>query len=87
MKPLTKRLILRIPEAAVLLGMSEGALSQAITRGQIPVRKWGRRRVILVEELQSHLRALPLVRPNKVFGNGVGVEEALKSQRARGGGE
>lgn len=61
------RLIIRIPEAAVLLGMSEGALSQAITRGQIPVRKWGRRRVILVEELQSHLRALPLVRPDKIF--------------------
>ena len=67
MKPLTKRLILRIPEAAVLLGMSEGALSQAITRGQIPVRKLGRRRVILVEELRAHLRSLPLVRPDKVF--------------------
>ncbi len=61
------RLILRIPEAAILLGMSEGALSQAISRGQIPVRKLGRRRIILVEELRAHLRALPLVRPDKVF--------------------
>ena len=80
MKPLGKRLILRLPEAAVLLGMSEGALSQAIRRGQIPVRKWGRRRVILLEELKAHFRALPLLQPHDVFQNTVDAGDGERSR-------
>ncbi len=64
---LAKRIILRVPELALVLGLSEGNIEQMLARGQIPCRKLGRRRIVLVDELLAHLRSLPLVRPDKVF--------------------
>ena len=49
-----------IPEVARLLGWTELATRRAVERGQIPARRWGRRVVVLREDLDAHLRALPL---------------------------
>ena len=43
--------VLTIPEVARLIGRSELATRRAIERGQIPARHWGRRVVVLPEEL------------------------------------
>ena len=53
------RLILRIRDLAPLLGCSEVAARRMIEAGAIPARRWGRRIVILREELETHLRLLP----------------------------
>jgi excisionase family DNA binding protein len=49
----------RIPELARLLGASEVAARRLVERGALPSRRLGRRVVILREELEAHLRALP----------------------------
>jgi len=54
------QVVLSVPEAAELLGWTELATRRAIERGQLPARRWGRRVVILREDLEAHLRALPL---------------------------
>ena len=51
--------VLTIPEVARLIGRSELATRRAIERGQIPARHWGRRVVVLPEELDAFLRGLP----------------------------
>ena len=50
---------LTIPEAAPPLGMTEKALRKRIERGQIPYRKFGRRVLIPLQELEEFLAALP----------------------------
>jgi hypothetical protein len=50
---------LTIAEAAPAVGMTEKALRQRIFRGQFPHRRWGRRVIIPVAELESFLAGLP----------------------------
>lgn len=42
-----------------MLGISERAVRQRISRGQLPYRRWGCRLVILPDELEAFLNALP----------------------------
>jgi hypothetical protein len=51
--------VLGIPDVARVIGRSELATRRAIERGQIPARRWGRRVVVLAEELDAFLRGLP----------------------------
>ena len=55
-----ERDVLSVLDVARRLGWSEPATRRAVERGQIPARRWGRRVVILREDLEAHLRALPL---------------------------
>jgi excisionase family DNA binding protein len=48
-----------ISEAVRLSGISRSSLYQAIRRGQLPVRKSGRRSLILTSDLQRWLSELP----------------------------
>jgi excisionase family DNA binding protein len=64
------QVVLSVPEAAELLGWTELATRRAIERGQLPARRWGRRVIILREDFEAHLRALPLrevVRPSSAW--------------------
>ena len=53
------RLASRVDEAARALGLSEQTLYRKIQLGQIPARKWGGRIVVLRDDLEEALRALP----------------------------
>jgi len=55
----SERLILRIPDLARVLGVTEIAARRMVERGEVPARRWGTRIVILREELEDHLRRLP----------------------------
>jgi excisionase family DNA binding protein len=50
---------LKVPEAAQLLGISDKATWQRLYRGEIPYRRWGRRVLIPLDELERFLAALP----------------------------
>lgn len=50
---------LLIPEAARAIGITEKALRQRIWRGEIPIRRLGKRVLILKSELQEFLSSLP----------------------------
>jgi excisionase family DNA binding protein len=50
---------LKVPEAAKLLGISEKAAWQRLYRGELPHRRWGRRVLIPMDELEKFLAALP----------------------------
>ncbi len=50
---------LTIPEAAQELGITERAAWQRVYRGQIPYRRWGRKVVVPVDELDSFIKNLP----------------------------
>jgi excisionase family DNA binding protein len=57
---------LKVPEAAKLLGISDKATWQRLYRGEIPHRRWGRRILIPLEELEKFLAALPAARRSAV---------------------
>lgn len=59
---------LTVPEAAARLGITERAAWQRIYRGQLPHRRWGRRVIIPLDELEEFLEKLP----------GCSVKEALE---------
>ncbi len=59
--------VLTIPEAAQELGITERAAWQRVYRGQIPYRRWGRKVVVPVDELDAFIKNLP----------GTCVEEAV----------
>ena len=50
---------LTVREAALAVGISERALWQQIYRGRFPHRRWGRKVVILEDEVTQFLRLLP----------------------------
>jgi excisionase family DNA binding protein len=50
---------LKVPEAATMLGISEKAAWQRLYRGELPHRRWGRRVLIPMDELEKFLAALP----------------------------
>ena len=60
--PTRDTVALRIPEVARILGCTELAARRMIDRGEVPARRWGRRVVVLRDELEAHLRALPPTR-------------------------
>jgi excisionase family DNA binding protein len=50
------RATMTVPEAATLLGLSESATYEAVTRGEIPAVKIGRRVLIIRDRLMALLR-------------------------------
>jgi excisionase family DNA binding protein len=51
--------VLTIPEAAQELGITEHAAWQRVYRGQIPFRRWGRKVMVPVDELDAFIKGLP----------------------------
>lgn len=51
--------VLSVLDVARTISKSEGAVRQMIARGQLPARKWGRRVVVLADDLEGMLRGLP----------------------------
>lgn len=68
--------VLDIATAAQFMGWPEKALRARVERGRVPYRRDGGRIVFIRDELETFLRRLP----------GVGLDEALKNERARGSG-
>ena len=56
------RLAYRVDEAARSLGLSEQTLYRKIQDGKIPARKWDGRILVLREDLEQALQALPHAR-------------------------
>ena len=50
---------LSVRETAILLNETERAVWMKVYRRQIPHRRWGKKVVILRDELEAFLRALP----------------------------
>jgi excisionase family DNA binding protein len=50
---------LKVPEAAKLLGISERAAWKRLYRGELPYRRWGKRVLIPVGELETFMASLP----------------------------
>ncbi len=59
MEDTTVKEYLSVPETAECLGKTPRAIWQSIYRGQIPFRRWGRRVLIPVDELEKFMTALP----------------------------
>lgn len=53
------RKTLTVPEAAREIGTTDRALWMQIYRGRFPHRRWGKKVVILRDELEEFLRTLP----------------------------
>jgi len=59
--------VLRVPDLARLLGLSESAVRDLLARGDIPASKVGRQWVVRGQALLEHLRANePQARPRDV---------------------
>ena len=54
-----------IVEAAKRAGVSRSSIYQAIGRGELKIRKNGRRSLILVDELKEWVAALPVANVSK----------------------
>jgi excisionase family DNA binding protein len=52
---------LTVPEACKVCGLGRTKLYQAITDGQLIARKFGKRTLILRQDLQQFLAALPVI--------------------------
>lgn len=50
---------LTIPEAAQELGITERAAWQRVYRRQIPFRRWGKKVVVIRDELELFIKNLP----------------------------
>lgn len=55
-----------ILEAARRAGVGRSSLYEAINRGDLPLRKAGRRSLIRVDDLKAWIDALPIARPHKL---------------------
>jgi excisionase family DNA binding protein len=64
-----ERLALSVEEASVASALGRSTLYQAISSGDLIARKSGRRTVILREELQTYLKALPRAVPDQIRNN------------------
>lgn len=58
MAEIERQMAFRIPALARTLGLSEAAARRMVERGEIPSRKWGRRVVVLRDDLQAYLASL-----------------------------
>ncbi len=54
---------LKIPEAVAMSGLTRTAIYNALKDGSLRGRKSGRRTIILKEELQRYIEALPAYQP------------------------
>lgn len=50
-------------EARLIAGIGLKGLYKAMNSGQLPSRKYGKRRIILADDLKSFLEEMPLVAP------------------------
>ncbi len=66
---------LSVPEAAALLGITERACWQRVYRNQIPYRRWGRKVLIPVVDLEKFLEALPGPNAAQASAHSMGVED------------
>jgi excisionase family DNA binding protein len=57
--PQPERLFFSIPEVAQRIGRTEEATRRLIERGDLPARRWGRRVVVLADDLETFARNLP----------------------------
>ena len=55
----TSREALSIAEACVMAGIGRTKIYEAIASGKLTARKWGKRTLILREELRQFLASLP----------------------------
>lgn len=55
-----------IDEAARRAGIGRSSLYEAINRGELPLRKSGRRSIIRIEDLKAWIDALPIATPQKL---------------------
>jgi excisionase family DNA binding protein len=61
MPNLEAQLAYSIPQVAELIGETDLAVRRRIERGELPARRWGRRRIVILrEDLEQHLRSLPV---------------------------
>ena len=65
---IAEQLALTVPQAAKIAGKTERAVWLDISRKKFPHRRWGRKVIILREELEQFLKTL----------DGVSVEEAIE---------
>jgi len=68
--------VLDMTTGAQFAGWSKKAMQSRVERGGVPYRRDGGRIIFIRDELETFLRRLP----------GVGLDEALKNERARGSG-
>jgi excisionase family DNA binding protein len=54
-----ERKYLSIPEVAEILGISSSAAWQRLYRGQLPYRRWGKRVLVPLADLERFLAGLP----------------------------
>jgi excisionase family DNA binding protein len=54
-----------VDEAARRAGIGRSSLYEAINRGELPLRKAGRRSLIRVDDLKAWIDALPTATPHK----------------------
>jgi excisionase family DNA binding protein len=67
MPNLEEQLAYSIPQVARLTGETDLAIRRRIERGELPARRWGKRRIVVLrEDLEQHLRALPARKPEEV---------------------
>jgi len=57
----TGRAAYSIAEVMVQCGLGRDSIYKAINTGQLPARKLGRRTIVLASDLESFLKALPLM--------------------------
>lgn len=55
-----------IIEAAKRSGVGRSSIYQAIGRGELQIRKNGRRSLILVDDLKAWIAAMPVATPSKL---------------------
>ncbi len=55
-----------IVEAGRRSGLSRSSIYQAIGRGELQIRKNGRRSLILVDDLKAWVAAMPVATPSKL---------------------
>lgn len=58
-------LAIPIEEAARRAGIGRSSLYEAINRGELPLRKAGRRSLIRIDDLKAWIDALPTAKPLK----------------------
>ena len=54
-----------IVEAARRAGVGRSSIYEAINRGELPIRKCGRRSLVLVRDLKSWIESLPSLQRDK----------------------
>ena len=57
--PMLMPLAVNVDQTAKMVGCSRSKLYMAIAKGELEIRKQGRKTIILVSELQRYLEALP----------------------------